>query len=513
MKNSFKKLICLLLAVIFAVVPAGKIMAEENSPKKSPQSLVTTIYNSSKTSRAFTWYTDSDVSESVVQFVTEEIYLKNGDLAFTNMDVPKIYGTCYSLQIDENKNYRNIHRVNLENLEPGTKYYYRAGGNGFWSNVFSFTTENENTDSFTFFSVTDTQASSVGNLQSYKNYSKILGYATELYPDSAFILHSGDMIQNNYLSHYDKVFELTQTFSASLPVMLAAGNHELEKDSFDYVSGLDNINSHYLFPDNGPENSRSTIYSFDYGDAHFVILDSSRTISYPEQIRWLKKDISASDKTWKILSIHTGPYNNYGKGSDILIKAIDELEIDLVIFGHNHTFLRSNPIKNGVTDSSVVRYEFFDSEGTVYYSSGCAGAAAGAGGTSDNQTENPQKMAKTYFSVLDYNAARSPLFGAITVNNDSITVKTYALSEKKLVDEFTILKFVPEVADINLDGSVNVFDAYYARLVAAKLIKPTEEQLSVGDVDLDGKITAIDANIIRKYAVGIITELPVTQTK
>ena len=69
------------------------------------------------------------------------------------------------------------------------------------------------------------------------------------------------------------------------------------------------------------------------------------------------------------------------------------------------------------------------------------------------------------------------------------------------------------IADINLDGFVNVYDAYYARLVAAKLIKPTEEQLSVGDVDLDGKITAIDANIIRKYTVGIITELPVNQTK
>ncbi len=63
--------------------------------------------------------------------------------------------------------------------------------------------------------------------------------------------------------------------------------------------------------------------------------------------------------------------------------------------------------------------------------------------------------------------------------------------------------------DINLDGSVNVKDAYYARLVAAKLIRPTEQQILLGDVDLDGKITALDANIIRKFAVKIITEIPV----
>lgn len=65
------------------------------------------------------------------------------------------------------------------------------------------------------------------------------------------------------------------------------------------------------------------------------------------------------------------------------------------------------------------------------------------------------------------------------------------------------------MGDLNLDGSVDVKDAYYARLVAAKLRTPTEQQILLGDVDLDGKITAIDANIIRKYALGIITEIPV----
>ncbi|MBQ3501120.1 MAG: hypothetical protein IJA70_06840, partial [Oscillospiraceae bacterium] len=66
------------------------------------------------------------------------------------------------------------------------------------------------------------------------------------------------------------------------------------------------------------------------------------------------------------------------------------------------------------------------------------------------------------------------------------------------------------IGDINLDGEVNVKDAYYARLVAAKLIKPTGEQLLVGDVDLDGRITALDANIIRKFVAHLIEKLPVT---
>lgn len=65
--------------------------------------------------------------------------------------------------------------------------------------------------------------------------------------------------------------------------------------------------------------------------------------------------------------------------------------------------------------------------------------------------------------------------------------------------------------DINMDGKVDVMDAYYARLVAAKLIAITDQQKTLGDVDGDGKITAADANYIRRFAVKIIASLPVTE--
>ena len=63
--------------------------------------------------------------------------------------------------------------------------------------------------------------------------------------------------------------------------------------------------------------------------------------------------------------------------------------------------------------------------------------------------------------------------------------------------------------DVNLDGIVDVKDVYLARLIAAKLVVPTEMESSFGDVDGDEKITAIDANLIRKFAVGIIDNFPV----
>lgn len=406
--------------------------------QKTPASLITTFVDSPKTSRAFTWYTDSNISETVVQAIPAEHYVADNADVFFSKTAITVHGTCSSLQIDAYGGLRNIHKANLTGLQPGTTYYYRAGGNGHWSDVFSFRTESELDETFTFFSMTDTQASGLTNFTNYKNYVKVLDNATQRYPEGAFILQGGDVIQNNYLAHYDKVYELTQAYSATLPIMLTPGNHELGKNSLGYVNGLDNLNAHYQFPSNGPEGCSGTVYSFDYGNAHFAILDSNKTVSYAKQIEWLKEDMAATDKTWKIVSIHVGPYNNYGRGNQSLIDAIDELDIDLVFFGHNHTFLRSNPIKDGGTDPSVVGYDFLDSEGTVYYSSGCAGGSAGRGGGKDDQATSVEKMAKTYFSVLNYDAARGPLYGAVTVTFDTLTVSTYALSDDKLVDEFVI---------------------------------------------------------------------------
>ncbi len=67
------------------------------------------------------------------------------------------------------------------------------------------------------------------------------------------------------------------------------------------------------------------------------------------------------------------------------------------------------------------------------------------------------------------------------------------------------------LGDVNSDGKIDIMDAYYLRLVAARLIMATDYQSYVGDVDGDEKITAIDANLIRKLAVKIINKFPVEE--
>ena len=418
----------------------GKAVAAEVEDQSSgmPASLITTFVDSPKTSRAFTWYTDDSVVESIVQAVPVSDYAPGDDSVFYGESAMEAYGQCDPLVIDASGATRNIHKVNLTGLQPGTTYFYRVGGNGYFSEVFSFTTESEQGESFTFFNMTDTQAYNDKDYSTYRNYANVLANAVRNYPEGAFVIHSGDAVINNNLEHYDYLYQLISPYSATLAMMITPGNHELQKDTMSFVKGLDNLRTHYQFPENGPEGAEGTVYSFDYGNAHIVILDSNQTVNYSAQIAWLKKDMQSSDKQWKILSIHTGPYNNYGMGKTNLIAALDELDVDLVLFGHNHAFLRSNPIKNKMTDSSQPGYFFQDKEGTIYYSAGCSGGSAGAGGGSDGAATSETKMARTYFSVMDYDAARGQLYAAITVTSESITVRTYALPDDKLVDEFII---------------------------------------------------------------------------
>ena len=118
-----------------------------------------------------------------------------------------------------------------------------------------------------------------------------------------------------------------------------------------------------------------------------------------------------------------------------------------------------------------------------------------------------------YSKKADYKAALGHTFGEWeTVTKP--TAENPGEEQRKCKNcEHSESRVVPALgytlSDINLDGSVDVMDVYFARLVAAKLVEPTAKQIEMGDVDLDGKITAIDANIIRKYVIGIIKEIPV----
>ena len=103
----------------------------------------------------------------------------------------------------------------------------------------------------------------------------------------------------------------------------------------------------------GVASGTEAYYSFDYGNMHFICLDSYGTDRSPDgaMMTWLAADLAANDKEWVIAFWHHAPYSKGPRDSDevgrsILLRrnAVPLLErygVDLVLTGHSHSYERS----------------------------------------------------------------------------------------------------------------------------------------------------------------------------
>jgi hypothetical protein len=94
-------------------------------------------------------------------------------------------------------------------------------------------------------------------------------------------------------------------------------------------------------------------YSFNYGNIHFVCLDSmtsSRAANSP-MMNWLAADLAANTKTWIVAFWHHPPYSKGSHDSDTETELVEMRQnalpvlegygVDLVLSGHSHSYERS----------------------------------------------------------------------------------------------------------------------------------------------------------------------------
>ncbi|HEY3175837.1 MAG TPA: metallophosphoesterase family protein [Candidatus Polarisedimenticolia bacterium] len=94
-------------------------------------------------------------------------------------------------------------------------------------------------------------------------------------------------------------------------------------------------------------------YSFDYGDIHFICLESYETdrSSGGAMLTWLREDLVSTNRKWIIAFWHHPPYSRGSHDSDFDIELIQMREnalpileqggVDLVLAGHSHSYERS----------------------------------------------------------------------------------------------------------------------------------------------------------------------------
>jgi len=201
-------------------------------------------------------------------------------------------------------------------------------------------------------------------------------------------------------------------------------------------------------------------YSFEYGNAHFISLNSeiADTSLRDSMITWLRKDLAANNKPWTIVFWHHPPYSKGHHDSDDLkdsggrmawmrekvVPILDEAGVDLVFTGHSHSYERSKfigryyGVASEFSESNVVQQGSGDEgKGTVYtkesttkspYSGTVYVCAGNAGKLEPGPLDHPamavslQKAGSVFLSI-NGNEAQVSMIGADGKTEDSFTIQ------------------------------------------------------------------------------------------
>lgn len=278
---------------------------------------------------------------------------------FDKPNVIRVAARSYITNTDAEQ--RAVHKAQIENLKPGASYTYRIGSDkGGFSPQGAFKTAEESLNNFTFINITDTQG---GSSKDYAVWKNTLDKALGRFPGARFLLHTGDMVDvGQDISQWDMFTKAVQPELLNLPLLPAIGNHEaINKNGTnnDFKNFTDRFDLPEIRNTGAPA---GTVYSMDYGNVHIAVMNTQcGSSNLKKQADWLRTDMKRSDKPWKIVALHRGPYGATYDTKDIRkswAPVFDEVGVDLVLEGHDHNYMRSYPMK----DNKAVR----TGEGTVY---------------------------------------------------------------------------------------------------------------------------------------------------
>jgi acid phosphatase type 7 len=161
------------------------------------------------------------------------------------------------------------------------------------------------------------------------------------------MLHTGDLAYDNGTTRQleEQFFDVYAPLIASIPSFPTSGNHDYEtNDAAPFRAAFE-------LPDNGGPAGSERWYSFDWGDIHFVALDTERVNR--EQVDWLEQDLAKNALPWTVVYLHRPPFSSGEHGSDQSVRrsfvpVFERHEVDVVFAGHDHHYERTVP-QNGIT--------------------------------------------------------------------------------------------------------------------------------------------------------------------
>ncbi len=305
----------------------------------------------------------------------------------------------------------------ISGLEPGTLYYYRVGSEENWSEWIGFNTPEDAFKPFTFVYLGDPQV----GVQSY--CPRIFRQAQKSAPDALFWLFGGDQVNvGDSDEEFGDFFNAGSWMFRSINIMPTAGNHEYPRSANLLNRELTPLwKPHYTLPMNGPEGLDETAYWVDYQGLKLIVLNNNEKVE--EQRDWLEQVLKDNTSRWTVIGMHqpiysTGSDRDNPELQELFLPLIDTYGVDLVLQGHDHTYGRTYPLKNGEIVTA-------GEKGTVYVVS-----SSGA----KFYEQNPR-----YLHLMAETALDTQLFQVIDLEEDALHYRAVTVTGE-VIDQFTAKK-------------------------------------------------------------------------
>jgi hypothetical protein len=181
------------------------------------------------------------------------------------------------------------------------------------------------------------------------------------------MLHTGDMIyESGEAANYDPRFFVPYAqLIRRLVLWPCVGNHDV------ITAGGAPWRDAFFTPANNTAGSEH-YYSFDAGNAHVAVLDSTASLAPGSaQYLFLDADLAASTAPWKFVAFHHPPYSSSASTMSIrtnLVPLLDRHRVAVVFNGHEHNYERTRPLRGGQVVPA--------GEGTVYVVTGGGGRSS-----------------------------------------------------------------------------------------------------------------------------------------
>ncbi len=262
--------------------------------------------------------------------------------------------------------------------------------------------------------MSDTQSDPDG-IYDYGSFSALLQSAFDVTGGAKRLIVGGDIVNNETdTGEWEAFRKAGGGLMAGMTVYPVIGNHTAHTEYYpDFLS----------VSDNSPAGYEKRFYSFDVGNAHFIILDSMTMGSLEESVadeiaEWISGDLKSSGAKWKIAVMHhpifpiTDSYKDSVRAETMRANYYDILEengVMAVLCGHQHMYCRARVTGDGA--SGEITQIMCVSGGKMYNTS-------------------PVVEVEKVFN-------EEPVYTVVAETADGLSIKTYT-AESAPVDEFVL---------------------------------------------------------------------------